>query len=494
MRALLEAPWGGIWASSPEIRNAGRICGPPDYRVRVIKAAVVKVFATIQEPDYSSPWQTRLAEQATGSGVVIGPNQVLTGAHVVANATFIELQKIHEPDKSIARVLAICHDSDLALLELEDASFLNGIDPAPLGELPDLEDRVSVLGYPVGGEELSVTEGVVSRIEVQCYSHSERYLMAVTVDAAINDGNSGGPVVMGGRVVGIAFQSMDDAENVGEMVPTPLIRHFLKCVEEGLDPAIPSLSIAWQTLQNPVMRTANGLANGGSGVLVTHVDYGGAGWGVLQVGDVLLNLGGYSIANNGTILFDESYRMALHAVLGMHFVGEDLSVQVLRDGEVLNLTANLKAPAHLVPMANYDKDPTYFIYGGVVFQPLTLDYLEEWSMWHQKAPRELVQTYYRGVRTKEQQQYVVVTQILADRVTVGYECISEQGVLSINGQQPRDLRHLIELVEAEEGLVKIEVTKGMSIVLQADQVAEATPRILERYRVPRARSLDLMPE
>ncbi len=457
----------------------------------MIKNAVVKVFATVQEPDYSSPWQTRLAEQSTGSGVVIGPGRVLTGAHVVANATFIELQKIRDPDKAIARVLAVCHDSDLALLELEDESFLDGIEPAALGELPDLEDRVSVLGYPVGGEELSVTEGVVSRIEVQCYSHSERFLMAVTVDAAINDGNSGGPVVMDGKVVGIAFQSLDEAENIGEMVPPPLIRHFLKCVDEGTDPAIPSLSIAWQTMQNPILRLSKGLDEGSSGVLVTHVDFGGAAWGVIEVGDVLLDVGGYSIANNGTIFFDEKYRMALHAVLGMHFVGEEIPVQVLRDGKVLDLKVSLKAPAHLVPMANYDKDPTYYIYGGVVFQPLTLDYLEEWSTWHQKAPRELVQTYYRGVRTEEQQQYVVVTQILADRVTVGYESISEQGVLSVNGQRPRDLHHLIEIVEAQEGLVEIEITKGMRIVLQASHVRESTPRILERYRVPRDRSPDL---
>jgi S1-C subfamily serine protease len=459
----------------------------------VIKNAVVKVFATVQEPDYSSPWQTRLAEQSTGSGVVIGHNRVLTGAHVVANATFIELQKIRDPDKAIARVLAVCHDSDLALLELEDPEFLAGIDPAPLGELPDLEDRVSVLGYPVGGEELSVTEGVVSRIEVQCYSHSERYLMAVTVDAAINDGNSGGPVVKDGKVVGIAFQALDEAENIGEMVPPPLIRHFLKCVDEGLAPAIPSLSIAWQTMQNPVLRLSNGLKDGDSGVLITHVDYSGSAWGVLQVGDVVQKLGGYSIANNGTIFYEESYRMALHAVLGMHYVGQPLKVQVLRDGKPLDLIVILKAPAHLVSMANYDKDPTYYIYGGIVFQPLTLDYLEEWSSWPQKAPRELVQTYYRGVRSEEQQQYVVVTQILADRVTVGYETISEQGVLKVNGQQPRDLRHLIELLEAETGIVKIDISKGMSIVLQASDVRESTPRILERYRVPRDRSQDLLP-
>ena len=170
--------------------------------------SVIKVFATVQASNYSSPWQAAVIDSSTGSGVVIAPGQVLTGAHVVANGTFIEVQKLSNPNKAIAHVKAICHESDLALLEVEDPEFLSDVEPVPLGELPELQDRVSVLGYPVGGEELSVTEGILSRIEVQTYTHSQRRLLAGTVDAAINDGNSGGPVVQDGKVVGIAFQSI----------------------------------------------------------------------------------------------------------------------------------------------------------------------------------------------------------------------------------------------------------------------------------------------
>ena len=129
---------------------------------------------------------------------------MLTGAHVVANATFLQVQKVSDPNKFVARVEAICHDADLALLAIEDRELHAGRStPDRLGtRLPRLRDRVSVVGYPIGGEEISITEGVVSRIEVQRYSHSERMLLAVTVDAAINDGNSGGPVYkkwQGGR-------------------------------------------------------------------------------------------------------------------------------------------------------------------------------------------------------------------------------------------------------------------------------------------------------
>src|SRR5690606_23070094 len=110
---------------------------------------------------------------------------------------------------------AVWHDCDLALLQVEDEGFFDDVPPADIGELPALRDKVSVVGFPIGGEEISITEGVVSRIEVQRYNHSQRHLLAVTVDAAINQGNSGGPVFKNGKVAGIAFQKLTGVDNIG---------------------------------------------------------------------------------------------------------------------------------------------------------------------------------------------------------------------------------------------------------------------------------------
>jgi S1-C subfamily serine protease len=154
---------------------------------------VVRVYCTYQDPDYESPVAAPVAAQQHRLGRHHRPQRILTGAHVVANATFVQVQKVSEPDKLVARIVAISHDSDLALLQVEDLRFTRGVQAAVVGGLPGLRDQVQVVGYPVGGEEVSVTEGVVSRIEVQRYEHSQRHLLAVTVDAAINEGNSGGP-------------------------------------------------------------------------------------------------------------------------------------------------------------------------------------------------------------------------------------------------------------------------------------------------------------
>jgi S1-C subfamily serine protease len=452
---------------------------------------VVRVFATTQEADYDCPWQSRTPSSSTGSGVIIGPHRVLTGAHVVANATFLQVQKVSVPDKEIARVAAICHDCDLALLEVENPQFTEGIATAELGELPDQRDRVSVVGYPVGGEEISITEGVVSRIEVQRYSHSQRHLLAVTVDAAINAGNSGGPVFKDGKVVGIAFQKLSGADNIGEMVPAPLIRHFLEGVERGADPRIPGLGIATQGLENPTLRRRLGLPPGASGVLILSVEYGSSASGLLQPGDALLEIDGNPVANNATVRYRNRYRTRFDVVLGHHHVGDSVPVKVWRGGRAVDFTLALQPPQYLVPRAQYDVEPTYFVYAGMVFQVLTRDFLATWETWWDKAPKEFLHHYYSGTRTEELQEVVILTQILADEINVGYEDLYNESVVAVNGQRPRDMRDFVSRVRSASDLVEIRMSGGGVAVFSAQQVAGADRRILSRYHIPRDRSANL---
>jgi len=347
--------------------------------------------------------------------VVIGPSLLLTGAHVVANATFLQVQKPSQPDKAIARVRAVSHDSDLALLEVvEPPNFLSDIQPAELGPMPHLRDQVAVVGYPVGGEEISITEGVVSRIEVQRYSHSQRHLLAVTVDAAINAGNSGGPVFGNNKVVGIAFQKLTGVDNIGEMVPPPIIRAFLDGVEAGRRPEIPALGITTQNLENPLLRKQLGLADHERGVAVLHVDYSGSADGVLEPRDVITAIDGLPIANNGTVQHMGHTRTRYDVVLGHRYIGDRIELQIKRNGAARVVELELKPWMPLVPRSRYDQAPAYFVYGGLVFQTLTRDYLTTWDKWWNKAPKEFLNYYYLGYRSAEQHEVVILTQILAD--------------------------------------------------------------------------------
>jgi S1-C subfamily serine protease len=454
--------------------------------------AVIRVFATTQDPDFDGPWQARTPSNSTGSAVVIGPGLLLTGAHVVANATFLQVQKPSQPDKAIARVRAVSHDCDLALLEVtEPADFLDDIEPATLGPMPRLRDQVAVVGYPVGGEEISITEGVVSRIEVQRYSHSQRHLLAVTVDAAINAGNSGGPVFGDGKVVGIAFQKLTGVDNIGEMVPPPIIRAFLDGVEAGKRPEIPALGITTQNLENPLLRRRLGLQPNERGVAVLHVDHDGSSEGLLQPRDVIMSIDGLPIANNGTVQYMGNFRTRYDVVLGHRYIGDRIELGIKRDGDAHTLAIELKAWRPLVPRSRYDQPPAYFLYAGLVFQTLTRDYLTTWDKWWNKAPKEFLNYYYLGHRTPEQHEVVILTQILADEINVGYGHLYNEAVAKLDGHVPRDMEDFVSRLSSAHGVVEIETTSGGLIIFDADDVRRATPRILARYHIPRDRTLGL---
>lgn len=192
---------------------------------------VVKVYTVHSGISPTLPWTSKAQEESTGSGFSInheGQMCILTNAHVVSDATYVEVRKAGDARKYVATRRKVSHECDLATLTVEDESFWKGTTPLEFGAVPCLQDEVSVVGYPEGGEGVSVTVGVVSRIEIQRYAHSGANLLAIQIDAAINPGNSGGPALdEDGRVIGVAFQNQQDSQNIGYVIPVPTIQHFL---------------------------------------------------------------------------------------------------------------------------------------------------------------------------------------------------------------------------------------------------------------------------
>lgn len=454
--------------------------------------SVVKVFCTSQSPDYNCPWQANTPTSGTGSGVVIGPGQILTGAHVVANATFLQVLKADSPDKVTAHVEAICHDSDLALVRVHDDTFTDGIEPAEVGPLPKLRERVAVVGYPIGGEEVSITEGVVSRIEVQEYSHSQRNLLAVTVDAAINEGNSGGPVFQNGKIAGLAFQVLHDADGIGEVVPATLIHKFLDGVAANAPTVVPGLGIRTQRLENPVLRARVGLSAGQSGVLVTEIAAGNSAYGHVDVGDVLIEIDGLKVANNGTVTYLNRHRTEYPVVMGDHHIGDELTAVVLRNGKQVKLRFKLLPYDLLVPLSQYEVVPTYYIYAGLVFQKLSRDFLRCWDDWWDRAPKEFLYYYYFCLPTDTRTEIVVLSRALADVINVGYEDFYNLSVKAVNGHEPTNMVDFVRHLEAAGDIVELEMSTGTKIVLDTKAAIAANAKILERYHINAPCSPDLI--
>jgi len=170
---------------------------------------IVQCFTNSVWNDWQRPWSRATPEASTGSGFVISTCRrlIITNAHVVAFASTLQVRKDGDFDKHVAQILAVSHQTDLAIVTVaSDAFWLDAIE-LPLGETPRLQQHVDVVGFPIGGNSVSITSGVVSRINWSVYSQSREANLVVTVDTAINNGNSGGPAMSDGHVVGVAFQS-----------------------------------------------------------------------------------------------------------------------------------------------------------------------------------------------------------------------------------------------------------------------------------------------
>jgi len=483
--------------AKPEAEDSATVAVPATQAVskRIEMASVVKIFTVSSQPDYYQPWQNQGQQQSSGSGFVISGNRILTNAHNIANQTFIMVRKQSEPKRYIAKLEFAGHDCDLAILKVDDADFFKDLPPMELGEMPELQDKVSVLGYPIGGDNISVTEGVVSRIEPITYSHSGANLLAVQIDAAINPGNSGGPVMDNGKVVGVAFQGLSKAQNIGFIIPMPVIRHFLKDIEDGAFSGFPDCPFDPMKMENPDLRRWIGMTPEQSGIMIKDLPPMLKKKDIFRINDVVLAIDGVKVANDATVPFRKSEVIFFANMIWEKYIGDNCRFTILRDKKVINVNFKLERLERLVPPRTFDKLPVFFIIGGLVFVPLTTNYLDCWGGYWMKAPRELVNLLFDGEITAKRDEVVVLSMVLADSVNMGYQEINAAAVIKANGVKLKNLKHLIDIIEnMDSGFLELELQTKEKVVLDISTIRKSTPEILSRYRIPADRSANFKAE
>ena len=457
--------------------------------------AIVKIYTTQLASNYGTPWKAGSPRSISGSGFVIPGHRILTNAHVVSDATFIQVRRYGDSERVPARLLHVSDEADLALLTVDAPGFFDPIPPLDLSALPELRQEILVLGFPVGGDTLSVTRGVVSRIESQPYVHGRVELLAGQIDSAVNPGNSGGPVLADGKVVGVVMQASKEADKIAYMVPTPVVEHFLADVADGRVDGVPEAAFRWQRLEGADLRRKYALPADETGVLVLDTVSGSAAASVLRANDILLSVDGKRIGTDGTIEFRPRERTAFTFMLQRRQVGEAVPVEVLREGRKvhaeLRLDRRLGAES-LVRGPLYGDRAHYFVFGGLAFCPLTVNYAQAWGDdWRNSAPHHLTALLGRSVRF-EGEEAVVVCSILESELNSGYEESAEALIVKADGEPVRNLRHLVAIVESKEsGLLALETHEGKQIVLDRERARREGPAILARYQVTHDRSEDL---
>jgi S1-C subfamily serine protease len=465
-----------------------------------IEKSVVKIFTTLRRPDPYRPWTKATPQEVTGSGVVIEGKRILTNAHVVGYASQVQVQASEDGDKVGATVVAIARGIDLAVLKLDDESFFDG-HPAlkRASVLPDVRDAVMAYGYPMGGNSLSITKGIVSRVEFVPYFHGVSGLR-VQIDAPINPGNSGGAIVSGDRMVGLAYSIIASANNIGYVIPNEEIELFLRDVADGRYEGKPQLLDDIQTLENPVLRQYLKIDKSVKGVVV-HRPTGSEPGYPLKEWDLITAIGDYPVDDQGMVKLGPNLRVRFQYRVQQVAKDGKVPLTVIRGGTPMQVQVPVSGRRPLLIPDLNGGYPSYFIYGPIVFSRATEEYLAFISAnaatlnayGYNGSP--LVTRRGEAPSARHEELVVVSSPFFPHKLVAGYSNRFGSVVESVNGMPVRSLRQLVSLLrDLKDDLVvlRFDQREGETMVLPRKAMLEATDEILSDNGIRSQGSPDMM--
>ncbi|NND95882.1 MAG: trypsin-like serine protease [Pirellulaceae bacterium] len=486
--------------------SASTLLGDTDHAL--VKKSVVKVYSIQRGYSLTSPWKRLTSKTVSGSGVLIASDQVLTNYHVVAMSTDVSISLDGQSERLSGTVEATAPGIDLALIRLETA-VADQVTPLEVASsTPKSGSKIQVFGYPKGGESISITEGVVSRREHVRYKY-RTYGLRTQIDAPLNSGNSGGPMIADNKIVGIAFSGLSSSNDIGYAIACEEINEFLEDVKDGSYDGKPQLWLHSQTLASKDMRRWLNMPDGSTGIKFAAMpipvdDY------PLQFNDVITHIGSFDVNNLGKVNLDDNTQVSyVHAV---EQSAEDgiVPAKILRDGKSMDVELPVFRDPHYLLDHQPDRPPTYFVYGPIVFGVATADFLSSFdalvarggssgraasavlSIMQQSENPYFTRRYDR-VKDKDQ-ELVVISKLISNRMTRDTRVALPAVVRSINGQKITSIREAAERINSlDEDLLVIEFedNRGTTIVFDRDAIESSHQEIMEENAIFNSSSKNL---
>jgi S1-C subfamily serine protease len=448
-----------------------------------LEKSIFQITANHASHSYVEPWNLEDKGGSTSSAFCIkheGVKYILTNSHCVEDANYISLKKRGSAKMFKANIESIMYECDLALLSLDVsreknkkallAEFWDDIPALEIGGLPSKLDEVYVYGYPLGGYNISITSGTVSRIDFEA-SSSYKFL-CIQTDAAINSGNSGGPVLdKNGIVIGVAFASMSgDVQNMGFVIPTTLVRYFLESFSYHRKHktkfySLMDLGIDWIQSHNKILREYNKIDQNAVGIFVAAVDEFGASAKELHKMDFITHINNKVVDNKGNMLLrdiildnddyikkhdaksallDSTEMAPFMNIIRLKQPNEVVQLTVIRKNKEHKINIKLKHQEFLIPILKSQLQPSYYILYGMVFIPFSVMMYEE-----KKENREHLSSLYRffyGKKKSPDQQLVVLSQNTNYELQNFVPRSANIVLKSINGVKINNIKHLYDTV------------------------------------------------
>lgn len=309
-----------------------------------VSPSVVSILSTSQSRtslySYSSA-----QSQSAGTGIIISKDgYILTNNHVVDSATKVTVVTDDGTTYSDVDVLGRDPLNDVAFLKIKNPKDLK---PAELGDSKTVRigQQVVAIGNALGQYQNTVTSGIISGTGRSVTASSdgtsrtaEELTDLIQTDAAINSGNSGGPLVnMAGQVIGINTAIAQDANNVGFVIPISSTKGTIASVLSNGKVERPYIGVRYvnitpdvkQEYNLPVAQGAYITADSGSPI----VSGGPADKAGLKDKDIITKVSGVEVGAKGSV----------STLVGEHKVGDTIELTVLRDGKTITLKVTLAA-------------------------------------------------------------------------------------------------------------------------------------------------------
>jgi len=450
--------------------------------------SLVTLDITRKQPDFQQPWSSRPQTLVKG-GVVVGTRDILTTAFGLENRTLIRVQKGGRGEWFAVQVQWIDYPANLALLTSTNETFWKGLKPAALAAGAERDGNLQILRWRAGN--LEVRRAEFNRFTVTNPSVTTAAHVLLEVNSEIDGTGWSELVVSGRKVAGLVFAQTG---NLCQVLPAPFLRSILDAEKKGTFKGLGYFDFTWQQTENPETLRYLRLPRDRDGVVIIEVPKKPGMTPVLQPRDLILQVDGFDVDAEGDYV-DPLYGHLMLENLSVRnkWAGDKVSLKIWREGRALDVVYTLpkvEDASRLVPESPYDKDPEYLVLGGLVFQPLTKDFLRSWGQdWERRAPFRLA--YFRNEEpSPERKAVVVLSQVLPDAYNLGYQEVRHIVLESVNAQKIGSLRDVQSaLARSEDGFHRLEFLKGETlqrIVLDARQLEAATQRVLQRYGIEKA--------
>jgi S1-C subfamily serine protease len=482
----------------------GQPAGSSEAKLPAVENSVVKVFSSVRYPDPFRPWTKQAANEVSGSGVVIEGKRILSNAHLVLYASQIHVQANQSGDRFSATVEAVSPHLDLAVLKLDEDAFFENRPPISRSDtLPEIRDVVMAYGYPNGGQSLSITKGIVSRIEFAPYTFPVSGLY-IQIDAAINPGNSGGPAVVGDNMVGLTFSRYANSDNIGFIIPCEEISAFLKDAADGKYEGKPALHDELQTLENPALRSFLEVDKTVEG-LVVHVPGSDQPDYPLKEWDVITKIGDHPLDNQGMVKPPTmNLRLSFRYLVQKLVKNGKVPLTVIRQGKPQEVQVPTMTKLPLVIPSLEGAYPSYFVYGPLVFSPATTELMGGMArselgggildmLIATRSP--LVRRMGDKAHFPGERLVVVASPFFPSRLAKAYDNPIGRVVKTVNDAPIKNIEHLIEtLRDCKDEFVRIKFDQrgAETLVFTRSEMVAATDDILSDNGVRSQGSADML--